>query len=217
LLGGATFLALGDLPRAESLYRHVIELDPSNFEAYRKLAFVYKAQNRLDEAMKQYEAAARQQPKGAAAARTMIGMILTLQNKNDEARKQYEQALAVDPQAAVAANNLAWDYAEKGTNLDVALSLAQTAKARLPNSADASDTLGWIYYKKGLATLAITALKQGVEQNSADPLVRYHLGLAYLKNGDRPQAREALQQALQLNPKFSASDDARRMLATIKG
>jgi Flp pilus assembly protein TadD len=151
------------------------------------------------------------------AASTMLGIILTLQGKPDDARKHYEEALQIDPQAAVAANNLAWDYAEHGQNLDVALKLAQTAKSRLSKNADVSDTLGWVYYKKGLGSLAVSAFREAAEQAPSNPTIHYHLGLAYLLNGDQTQARKALQQALKLSPAFEGADDAKRTLASTKG
>ena len=170
----------------------------------------------LEEAKADFEKAAQQQPK-PVAARTLIGMILELQGKPEEARKQYEQALALDPRAAVAANNLANDYANQGVNLDVALSLAQTAKSQLPNSWEAADTLGWIYYKKGLASMAVTELQQSTVRAPTNALSHYHLGLAYLKNGSQKEARASLERALKLNPTFTSADDAKRVLAGIKG
>ena len=116
----------------------------------------------------------------------------------------------------VAANNLAAQRAEKG-DLKGALQLAQTAKARLPDDPHVSDTLGWILYKKGLASMAITALKQSVDKNPSNPTSQYHLGLAYLKDGQQREAQQALQRALKLNPTFGAAEDAKRVLGTIKG
>ncbi len=118
--------------------------------------------------------------------------------------------LALNPRAAVAANNLALYQAKRG-NLESALQLAQTAKAELPDDARITDTLGWVYYQKGLATLAVTTLRQSIEQNSTTPETHYHLGLAYLKDGNQKDAKQALEQALKLNPQFSESADARRV------
>ena len=216
-LAGNTFLASGDAARAESTFRHLLEVNPANMEAYNRLAALYLSQHRLDEARTEFADLALKQPKAAVAATTMVATILTLQNKPDEARKQYQQALVLDPNTPVAANNLAWDYAESGSNLDVALQLAQTAKSKLPNSADVSDTLGWVYYKKGLAALAVTSLEQATKEAPSNPSIHYRLGLAYLKNGNPKGARNSLQEALKLDPKFREAEDAKRELAAMKG
>jgi tetratricopeptide (TPR) repeat protein len=216
MLAGATFLTIGDSPRAEAAYRHVIEVDPSNIEAYSRLAGLLKAQQRLDEAKKEYLEIAKRRPKAEVAATTMVGIILTLQGKHAEARKEYERALSLDNKAAVAANNLAWYYSEDGSNLDQALNLAQIAKAGLPKNAETSDTLGWVYYKKGLASLAVSSFREGISQSPSNPVIHYHLGLAYLKNGNAQEAQQSLQRALKLSPGFEGADDARQVLASIK-
>jgi Flp pilus assembly protein TadD len=217
LLAGTTFLTIGESQRAESAFRHVLEVNPSNFQAYGMLGSFYLRSGHLDEAKKEFEEMARKQPNSAAAATTMVGTILTLQGKTDEARAQYEHALSIDPQIPVAANNLAWDYAETGRNLDEALKLAQKAKAILPDNADVTDTLGWIYYKKGLADLAVTTLEEAVKQVPSNPSIHYRLGLAYVKNGDQKKARAAFEQALKFGPQFKEAEDAQRQLAALKG
>ena len=141
-------------------------------------------------------------PGAAAMAETMLGTILLKQNKSGEARGHFERAIELSPRAAVAANNLAWDYATTGGNLDTALQLAQTAKAELPDSATVTDTLGWVYDQRGLASLAVTTLKEASAQDVSDPNIHYHLGLAYLKNGNKAEARYTLQHVLKLDPAF---------------
>jgi tetratricopeptide (TPR) repeat protein len=209
--------AMGDIKDAEALFKRVLEIDSNYIDAYSRLAVIYLRQRRLDEAKKGFEEVGSRNPKAVAGAKTMIGMILAMQNRPDEARQQYEQALAVDPNAAVAANNLAWAYAESRTNLDVALKLAQTAKAKVPNSATVSDTIGWIYYQRGLLDSAITAFHEGVRQDPTNAMIHYHLGLAQLKQGNQKAASEALQRALKVNPQFKQAEDAKQVLATIKG
>jgi tetratricopeptide (TPR) repeat protein len=78
-----------------------------------------------------------------------------------------------------------------------------------------SDTLGWVYYKKGMWPLAITAFEQSVERDPRNPLYYYHLGLAFAKSGEDAKARQALQQALTLEPGFAGAEDAKRVLATL--
>jgi tetratricopeptide (TPR) repeat protein len=183
--------------------------------AYGMLGQIYAAQRRLDEARREFEQGAQRQPK-AVGPPTIVGMIYEIQANKAEARKWYEKALAIDANAAVAANNLAWLTAEEqGGNLDIALKLAQTAKSRLPDRPEVDDTLGWVYYKKDLATLAISSFQASIQKDAKNPLYHYHLGMAYMKNGDKDKARESLKQALSLNPKFEGAADAQKSLGTL--
>ncbi len=216
-LAGKAYMDLRDPVRAEAAYRRILQVNPASFQAYAALGGIYVAQRRLDEAIKEYEEAARISPKAAPAALTMVGSILTLQGKGDAARSYYQRALALDPQMPIAANNLAWDYAERDQDLDVALNLAQMAKAKLPDSAITNDTLGWVYYKKGLGGLAVSSLDLAAQLAPTDPGIQYRRGMAHLLNGDREKARRSLEQALSLGTTFKEQDDAKRVLATLHG
>jgi tetratricopeptide (TPR) repeat protein len=147
----------------------------------------------------------------------MAATIAQLQNNAADAQKRYEQILARDPYAAVAANNLAWLYADHGGNLDVALQLARTAKRKLPDQPDVNDTLGWVYIKKNLPLLAVPVLQESVKKDPRNPVYQYHLALGYVGTGDHVRARAALEQALRLKPDFAYAQDARRLLAGLRG
>jgi tetratricopeptide (TPR) repeat protein len=208
------YTAMKDYPRAEKTLKRIVKLDPANAVASAQLGEVYMAQNRTDEALSEFEAMARRDPK-SVVAHTMAGMLLGAQHKRDAAKKHYEDALSVDERAPVAANNLAWMYVEDGGNLDVALQLAQAAKSAAPDSGDVDDTLGVIYLKKGLMTQALAALKGSVEKNPTNPTFKYHLGLAYAKNGDAASARQTLETALKLDPNSTDATEARATLAKL--
>ena len=214
LLHALALFTTQDLPRAEAAYRKVLEVAPDNLEAYGRLAAIYMAQNRLDDAKTQYEVVLKRQPQ-SAAAETMLGTILTQQNNAAEARRHFERAIEIQPRNVVASNNLAWDYANNGGNLDVALQLAQVAKAGAPDSATVTDTLGWVYYKKGLSSLATTTLRQAAALDTKNANVQYHLGLALIQQGDKVQARKALDQAVRLNPTLASDDGLKRALASV--
>jgi tetratricopeptide (TPR) repeat protein len=186
-------------------------------DAYSMLGQLYAVQNRLDEARVELERLAGLSPSSAIGAHTLVGMILQAQNKPKEAQARYEKVVQMNPRAAVASNNLAWLYAEGGGNLDVALQLAQAAHAQLIDNPQVNDTLGWVYYKKGLSTKAVASFRESLEQAGGNPVYQYHLGLAYAQRGDKQEARKALEQALQLNPKFEGAADVRRLLAEMKG
>jgi len=145
---------------------------------------------------------------------TMSGMILLTQGQTDLARKRFEDVLAIDPRAVIAANNLAWIRAEAGDDLDTALKLAQTATAQAPDQPELMDTLGWVYYKKNLPELAVPLFARCVEKEPSRGTFRYHLGLAYLKAGQKDRGRAALEQALKAGVDAAAAADARRLLGT---
>jgi len=143
----------------------------------------------------------------------LLGTAYELARKYDEAIAAYEEALKLDPRFAPAANNLAWLYSERGKNIDLALQLAQTAMEQLPQDPSVMDTLGWIYYKKGAYLKAVALLSESSEKLPQSAAVKYHLGMTYLKNGDNRSAKQALQRAIAIDPKFQGADDARNVLA----
>jgi putative PEP-CTERM system TPR-repeat lipoprotein len=212
LLAADTFETTGDTRRREQMLRHLIDVDPSNIRAYAALARLYVELDQLDKAKAQFDQILAKSP-NAIGASTMVALILESQGKTAEAVKAYERVLAIEPGAILAANNLAWLYAEGAGNLDVALDLAQGAKQRAPKTPQLDDTIGWIYLKKNLPQLAIQAFRTSAETEPANPVYRYHLGLAYIKNGDRIRAREALDEALRLRPGYPEAVEARKTLS----
>jgi Tfp pilus assembly protein PilF len=47
-------------------------------------------------------------------------------------------------------------------------------------------------------------------------MMRYHLGMAYYKNGDKEFAKKELRKALELDPKFSGAEEAKDILEKLK-
>lgn len=110
----------------------------------------------------------------------------------------YERALAESPEQVAVMNNLAYLLADSGKDLDRALQLAQKAKQMDPENPAVNDTIGWVYYHKGMYATAVEYLQKADAKNR--PLRRYHLGMAYLKIGERQRAIFELQSALQMDP-----------------
>ena len=214
MLGARLNIQLKDYAAAEPMLRKVLTLRPSQLQAYHLLGNLYLAQERHEEALREFEALSQRQPDNIVGS-TMAGIILEMMGKPAEARLRYEAVVQRNPRAAVASNNLAWMYAETGGNLDVALQLAQSAKREMPQAGEVNDTLGYIYLRKNLPGLAVPLLRDATDKLPALPLVRYHLGLALLATGDKPGARRELEQALKLDPKFPGADEARRALSTL--
>jgi len=209
LLAARTYIAGGNPSRAESLLKTAVQSDPSNLPAYVMLGQLYMSQNRLQDALREFDGLAARQTR-PVGAQTMAGVLLESLGKPEEARKRYEAALSLDPTAPIPANNLAWMMAESGENLDVALQLAQTAKRGLPNYPQVDDTLGWIYYKKGMTSLAVPLLESAAKAFPKHAGYHYHLAMAYSKEGHLSKAEASLAEATRLNPKFVQEAEAKR-------
>jgi Flp pilus assembly protein TadD len=216
ILAAQTHIAANEISKAESDLQQVIVLDPSRNEAYGLLAGLYTASGRTSEAIFELDKLSAKQPK-LVGVHVLKGMLFENQRRREDAKQSYLQALTLDAHSPIAANNLAWLYAEGNEKLDEALELARNAKSQRPDSPDIADTLGWVLYKKGLFDLAIGALRDVAQAHPERGDIQYHLGLAYLKNGDTVQARDALQKALsgQLPPSQAA--EVRTALKQIGG
>jgi len=74
-----------------------------------------------------------------------------------------------------------------------------------------------VYYHKGSYLNAIAELQDSVELAPDNPVINYHLGLAYHKNKQPDEAKEFLEKALEINPNFKGAEEARNILKEIKG
>jgi tetratricopeptide (TPR) repeat protein len=214
MLAATTFLRLSDAAGAESVLRRAVEVDPARSEPYGLLGQIYAQQQKLDQALREFQAVADRQPT-SVGAQTIVAVLLHQLDRRSEAKATYRKVLAIDDGAPVAANNLAWLMMEDNESLDEAMQLAQRAKSRLPESGDVADTLGWLYFKRGLTAQAIDELKAAVGKNAGNATYHYHLGLVYAQTGYIDLAQKTLQAALKLNPNAPEAAEARRALARL--
>jgi tetratricopeptide (TPR) repeat protein len=86
----------------------------------------------------------------------------------------------------------------------------------MPSNPAVMDTLGWIYYLKGSYLNAITEFQDSLARDPDNPIINYHMGLAYYKNEQPDKAREYLQKALALEENFDGAEEARTILKELK-
>ena len=212
-----------DAQQAEAALRRTLEIDPSFVPALNALGSLYVNTNRPDEAIAEFGRMSQKRPDDPTPY-MLIGMVEDGRKNYDASTEAYRRALTVNAENAFAANNLAWNYAEHGKgNLDEAVRLAQGVVQKFPDEPGYADTLGWVYYKKGLHAAAVEQLQKAVRQTGArgadSSLYRYHLGVALAALGRKPEARQQLQQALnitkgnKLSPENEA--EARKVLASL--
>ncbi|MDO9462908.1 MAG: tetratricopeptide repeat protein, partial [Deltaproteobacteria bacterium] len=182
---------------------------------YMALGRLYAATKRTDKAVAEFQEAIKRNPK-AITARMSLGVLYESQGKYDAAQKEYREILKTNPKFVPAANNLAWNLAEHGGNIDEALTLAQMAKEQNPEDPGIADTLGWIYYKKNIVDRAIREFEDAIKKIPNHPSIHYHLGMAYLKKGDKTKAKAELTKALGISRAFPEAKEAEKALAGIR-
>jgi tetratricopeptide (TPR) repeat protein len=126
-------------------------------------------------------------------ARLMLAAIEEKAGDVAAATTQYQAVVGLDRGNLLALNNLA--YLAAKSHPEEALQYAQQAVEYAPENASVQDTLGWIYYRKGLYRLAVEHLKEAVTKEGT-PLRHFHLGMAYLKNGDQEIGQRNVSAAL---------------------
>jgi tetratricopeptide (TPR) repeat protein len=200
---------------AEAEFKAAQQADPGYLPAYYALAQLYLAESQESRAVDQFEAALERNP-DQTLPHMLLGMIYESKGDLLLAEKHYRAALEIEADFAPAANNLAYLLAEQKRDLTEALDLARTAKRIDPNDPAIGDTLGLVFLKKGLYDFAIGELTAAAEKLPDSAVIRYHLGMAYLKKGDSDQARRQLEKALSLDDSFEGAEEASKALAGLQ-
>jgi cellulose synthase operon protein C len=217
LLGTALFQKK-ELGEADSAFRKAIELDKNNSDALLKLGQVQAAEGSASQALATYQQSIKDHP-GEIGFYVLAGELYESQKSWDQAKAMYQKALEIQADNPVASNNLAYVLLQQGGNVDVALAMAQTARRGMPESSNAADTLGWAYFQKGVYQSAVQMFQESLRLNEKrgaadDPVVHYHLALAYQKLNQTSQARQQLERVLKISPNNA---EARKALSELRG
>jgi len=218
---GDWLAATGDHAGALQAYGAAKQLDPQSASIDMAMVRLYIADGKND-AARQILTRILQTVSTNAEAYLWMGTLEERAGNYDAANSDYHKVLNIDSNNVMALNNLAFLLAEHGQaqQLDEALKLAQQVRALVPKSGNIDDTMGWVYYKKGIYPSAVQQLEDAVTQDQAahtpSPLHRYHLAMAYLKNGDQKRGNEELNAALKLNPNLPEAKQATALLAQTK-
>ena len=121
----------------------------------------------------------------------------------EKAADLLRKSIALDPaNAAEAYNYLGYMWADHNMQLDEAEEMIKRALEIEPNNGSYLDSLGWAKFRKGKFDQALADLLRAAKSmGREDPVVFEHIGDAYLKLDRVPEALEAWQKALALDPK----------------
>lgn len=209
-LEGDLLAAAGDLPGAERAFGTALQKGGGVNVMVRQFKLLVRAERR-DEAIRFAENWVEKSSKNPQELYTLAVAYAEV-GENQKAIAVYEQLASRPDVHASVFNNLAWLYLETGDQR--ALETAQRAHELRPDSPGVADTLGWIMVNQGKADLALKHLRAAVDGLPGSPSARYHLGVALARNGNKADAKEALEAALSLGD-FAEKDKALRLVDTL--
>jgi tetratricopeptide (TPR) repeat protein len=154
-------------------------------------------------------------------AMNALAMLLQNTDRSEEAAKLYERILKLQPDNVVAINNLAWALCEEQGKHQQALELAQRGLEIAPNYVDLIDTRGVAYYRLGQFDKAVQDFTRCIRLypvgTPAAAATYFHLGRALASLGQKDEAIENLNKALELNAEIGGlsptdTEEAQRLL-----
>jgi tetratricopeptide (TPR) repeat protein len=214
-LRGELLTSRGDANPAVAAFNEAIAKAPQWWMPYRGLALAHLSAKRNDEAIGALERGLEKT--GAVALGTDLAALYERLNRPDDAIRVYETLVSREPNSVAALNNLAMllvSYRNDPTSLERASQL--TGKLNHVTEPSILNTRGWVKFKRGELQESLTLLQQAVEKSPESALMRYHLGMAQLKTGDRAAAQKNLEAAVSSGRQFHGAKEAQAALEQIK-
>jgi tetratricopeptide (TPR) repeat protein len=216
---GNLWFGSGELGEAEREYDRATKTVSLYAPALAGQAKVAAARGNLELASKLYKQAFNHMPLPEYAI--ALGDVYDKMGKKEQAAAQYELVRSMDK--LLRANGVNTDleialfYADHDMDLNTSLEKARAAYKARP-SIHAADALAWTLYKTGNYEEAQKYSEEALKLGTRDSLKVFHAGMISKSLGRKEQAREYLQQAIDLNPHFSLlyADDAADTLESLK-
>jgi tetratricopeptide (TPR) repeat protein len=168
----------------------------------------------IPRAIELFDEAAKANPNDTAPAYAAAQLVLRAGDPT-AARQRLEAIVQRDPGHAGARNDLAWLLTQQpDPDLERALALAEEAH-RTDASPEIADTLGWVYLQRGETERAAELFQGALEKRPESQSIRYHLGVALGRQGERQRAIETLRQAVEAGS-FAEAEEARNEIARLE-
>ena len=211
------YMANKDYVKAKQLLTSQIKQSPDkSVPLYLALAKVEAIIEKSAEGAKEvYLKGLKDNPDNIQLSMALAGLYEQTGNKN-EARKLYENVIKKMPDNLLAINNLAALLIESNVSTDVTRGLSLAERFKDADNVYLQDTYAWGLVKNGKNNEGLTVLESLITKEPKMAEIRYHLGVAHLKNGNKATAIVELKQALSLAEKqkrsFTGKEDAEKLL-----
>ena len=206
-LRGDAFMRAGQFGDAAQAFAAERAIEPSTALALRHAA-AHAAASRDEDAAEVLRTWLGNHPDSTETAQ-MLSQLDVKAKRWDDAQAHLGTVLAARPDDATALNNLAWVYASIGDAR--ARGTAQRAYLLAP-TANASDTLGWVMVQEGEAARALPLLERARSIRPDAPGIRYHLGVAMMKNARAHEGSALLRELLAGAEPFEERQEAQAFM-----
>ncbi len=197
----------GEVAKAESLYRQVLQVQPNNADALHLLGLLAYQTKRHEEAEALINQAIAINPV-AAIFYNNLGNVYRDQGKLSQATECFRQALRLEPNFPQAYNNLGNVQAGAGQFTE-AVSCYQQALVLNPNYLNVYSNLGVVLGQMGKFVEATECYQRALTLNPNDTKILNNLGYAYIQLGKVTESQACFQRVLQID---SDSPDAHNNL-----
>jgi tetratricopeptide (TPR) repeat protein len=196
-------LAALDIKLQRDERRKISAQDPGNFSAFMSFAhgLVYEKKGLLADALMSYQKTLMDDKELAVPCAAQARVYKEM-NAPLKAMQSYQQAVERDPFFAEAWYRLNLYAAQYNREDEKAIEYCRKALEIAPSFGKARLSLGTRLHDLGRLDEAIEETKLAASNLRADPIPPYNLGLYYLEAGEPSEARQWLETALRLDPRF---------------
>jgi tetratricopeptide (TPR) repeat protein len=161
----------------ETLGRDTIRKSPGKGRPYYNLGNYFVAQGRLDDAVREFEAAIRVRP--TSREYNNLGLVYESKGMIDSAVEMYHYAISMDASNAEAYNNLGKVELMFHNRIDEAIALFNKAVQLKKDYMDASINLAAAYIRGRQFSNAVPILEAVIAKEPGRLNAHYNLGIAY--------------------------------------
>ena len=183
--------------------RHILDFNADQPGGQAQKGAYALARNNTATALAHYQKAVQWDPYSAGFFNE-LAVVLSMLGRTDDALAAMQQAAALEPKEAEFQYRLALAWNEAG-RLDQALEALEATVQLDPLHARAWYNLGLARHQAGNSPGALDALLRGENADPRDPQIPYARATILLQLSRPAEAQQALQQALQVQPEFTAA------------
>jgi tetratricopeptide (TPR) repeat protein len=187
---------------SETLFRRMITAVQGNYMAHYNLGNLYSRQDKLPEAVKQYEAALSAEP-NYAEAHNNLGAVLLRQRRFDEALAHYSAAVRLKPEYLYYFS-LANALVDAGSPVEAVTNYREALRLN-PNSSQAHHNLGLALQVQGQADAAMAEFRAALQLQPDYESAEHNLANRLADAGRLDEAIAHYQAALHLDPSHAES------------